>query len=104
MLQRLIPVGDISTAAPFVPQSYSQYGIATGFGTDLLDRYTRAWRPFFDVGLIHDSNFGWGPEGLAGFAGSVFGNDHAAVFFQHESVSHQGTDTNAIGVRYQWLF
>lgn len=103
-LQRLIPLGDVPTASTFIPLSYSQYGLATGFGTDLLDRYTRAWRPFMDVGLIHDSNFGWGPEVLAGFAGSVFGNDHAAVYFQHESVSHQGTDTNAIGVRYQWLF
>ncbi|CAM2153387.1 polysaccharide biosynthesis protein PelB [Pararobbsia alpina] len=103
-LQRLIPIGDVPTASTFIPQSYSQYGLAAGFGTDLLDRYTRAWRPFLDVGLIHDSNFGWGPEVLAGFAGSVFGNDHAAVYFQHESVSHQGTDTNSFGVRYQWLF
>lgn len=103
-LQRLIPVGDVPTASTFVPQSYSQYGLAAGFGTDLIDRYTRAWRPFLDVGIIHDSNFGWGPEVLVGFAGSVFGNDHAAVFFQHESVSHQGTDTNEFGVRYQWLF
>jgi hypothetical protein len=103
-LQKLVPVGDIPTANTFIPQSYSQYGVAAGFGTDLLDRYSRAWRPFLDVGLIHDSNFGWGPEVLAGFAGSVFGNDHAAVYFQHESVSHQGTDTNEFGVRYQWLF
>jgi hypothetical protein len=104
MLQRLIPVGDIPTAATFVPQSYSQYGIATGFGTDLLDRYTRAWRPFLDVGLIHDSNFGWGPQVLVGLAGSVFGNDHAAVYYQHEAVSHLGTSTTEVGVRYRWLF
>jgi polysaccharide biosynthesis protein PelB len=103
-LQRLIPAGDIPTAATFVPQSYSQYGIATGFGTDLLDRYTRAWRPFLDVGLIHDSNFGWGPEVLVGLAGSVFGNDHAAVYYQHEAVSHLGTSTTEVGVRYRWLF
>jgi hypothetical protein len=103
-LQRLVPVGDIPTAATFVPQSYSQYGIATGFGTDLLDRYTRAWRPFLDVGLIHDSNFGWGPQVLVGLAGSVFGNDHAAVYYQHEAVSHLGTSTTEVGVRYRWLF
>ncbi|WP_175105629.1 tetratricopeptide repeat protein [Pararobbsia alpina] len=103
-LQRLVPVGDIPTAATFMPQSYSQYGIAAGFGTDLLERYTRAWRPFLDVGLIHDSNFGWGPQILVGLAGSVFGNDHAAVYYQHEAVSNLGTSTTEFGVRYRWLF
>ncbi len=103
-LQRLVPVGDIPTASTFIPQSYSQYGVAAGFGTDLLDRYTRAWRPFLDVGLIHDSNFGWGPQVLVGLAGSVFGNDHAVLYYQHEAVSHLGTSTTEIGARYRWLF
>ncbi|MEJ0003946.1 MAG: hypothetical protein WDN30_10800 [Pararobbsia sp.] len=41
---------------------------------------------------------------LAGFAGSVFGNDHAAVYYQHNAVSHLGTSTTEIGARYRWLF
>ncbi|WP_250510463.1 tetratricopeptide repeat protein [Caballeronia sp. GACF4] len=105
LISRLIPVtaGPVS-AASFIPQSYSQYGLFFGFGNDLLDQYTRAWRPFFDAGVLHDSNQGWGPSISLGLAGTVFGGDHAALYFSHQRVSRLGTPVTQIGARYSWFY
>ncbi|MFM0341470.1 tetratricopeptide repeat protein [Paraburkholderia fungorum] len=105
LISRLIPVaaGPVS-AATFVPQTYSQYGFFFGFGNDLIEQYTRAWRPFFDVGLQHDTAQGWGPEISLGAAGTIFGGDHAAIYFSHQRVSHLGTPVTQIGARYSWFY
>lgn len=105
LISRLIPVsaGPVS-ASTFVPQTYSQYGLFFGFGNDLIDQYTRAWRPFLDVGVLHDSFQGWGPEVSLGLAGTVFGGDHAALFFSHQRVSRLGTPVTQIGARYSWFY
>jgi lipopolysaccharide biosynthesis regulator YciM len=105
LISRLVPVaaGPVS-AATFVPQTYSQYGFFFGFGNDLIDQYTRAWRPYLDVGLQHDSNQGWGPAVSLGLAGTIFGGDHAAIYFSHQRVSHLGTPVTQIGARYSWFY
>jgi hypothetical protein len=105
LLQRLAPaaLGPVS-AATFMPNSYTQFGAFVGFGNDLLDRYTHAWRPYLDVGMVHDTNQGWGVQTDVGFAGSVFGGDHAALYFQHERVAAQGSSVTVIGARYRWFY
>jgi hypothetical protein len=105
LISRLIPAaaGPV-TASTFIPQTYSQYGFFFGFGNDLIDQYTRAWRPFLDVGLQHDSNQGWGPAISLGLAGTIFGGDHAAIYFSHQRVSHLGTPVTQIGARYSWFY
>jgi predicted Zn-dependent protease len=105
LISRLIPVAaGPATAASFVPQTYSQYGLFFGFGNDLLDQYTRAWRPFLDLGILHDSFQGWGPQISFGLAGTVFGGDHAALYFSHQRVSRLGTPVTQIGARYSWFY
>jgi hypothetical protein len=91
-------------AGDFIPQSYWQYGLYFGFGNDLLDQYTHAWRPFFDIGILHNSVQGWGPDISLGLAGSVFGGDHLALYFQHQSVSRLGTPVTVVGARYNWFY
>ncbi|NPT41377.1 tetratricopeptide repeat protein [Paraburkholderia sp. 1N] len=105
LISQLIPAsaGPV-TASSFVPQTYSQYGLFFGFGNDLLDQYTRAWRPFLDLGILHDSFQGWGPEISLGLAGTVFGGDHAALFFSHQRVSRLGTPVTQVGARYSWFY
>lgn len=105
LLEHLVPaaLGPFS-AANFMPNSFTQFGAFIGFGNDLADRYTHAWRPYLDVGMVHDTNQGWGVETDVGIAGSVFGGDHAAVYFQHERVAAAGTSLTLIGVRYRWLY
>ncbi|WP_413707956.1 tetratricopeptide repeat protein [Ralstonia sp. Ralssp110] len=109
LLGRLLPAAATGDTAPdataFMPQSFTQFGLLFGFGTDYLDRYTRAWRPFMDVGLLHDNREGWGTQLQLGVAGSVFGNDHLALVFSHASITRAGTaPMTEIGLRYRWLY
>ncbi|MGS0976515.1 tetratricopeptide repeat protein [Burkholderia glumae] len=106
LLARLSPaaLGPL-TAANAMPPTYAQYGLSFGFGTDLLDRYTHRWRPFLDIGLVHDSVQGWGPQITAGAAGSVFGGDHAVLYLERESVSQASSQpVTVIGGRYSWFY
>lgn len=67
-------------ASALVPQSYSAYGVNFGFGANLRRDYTRAWRPYLDLGLGNNSVTGLSWNGLAGIAGSVFGQDHLTAY------------------------
>ena len=103
-LARLLPVGDVATASDFLPQSVDQYGIMGGFGMDYETDYTRAWRPFLDVGLVHDSTQGWGPQVNVGVAGSVMGNDHIRIYYLHEAVPGSGASVTQVGVSYRLYY
>jgi polysaccharide biosynthesis protein PelB len=105
LISRLIPAADQpALASDFTPDTYTQYGLYFGFGNDLLEQYTHRWRPFLDVGILHDSNQGWGPDLNVGVAGTVFGGDHMALFIQHQRVSRLGTPVTLMGARYSWYY
>ncbi|MDQ7977802.1 tetratricopeptide repeat protein [Paraburkholderia sp. SARCC-3016] len=105
LISRLIPAADQpAVASDFLPDTYTQYGLYFGFGNDLLEQYTHRWRPFLDVGILHDSNQGWGPDFNVGLAGTVFGGDHMALFIQHQRVSRLGTPVTLMGARYSWYY
>ena len=63
------------------------------------------WRPFMDVGVLRDNREGWGTQVQLGVAGSVFGNDHLALYIEHQSITRAGTSPlTEIGLRYRWLY
>ena len=48
---------------------------------------------------------GWGVQAQLGVAGSVFGNDHLALYIEHQSITRSGTSPlTEIGLRYRWLY
>ncbi|WP_296223565.1 tetratricopeptide repeat protein [Ralstonia sp. UBA689] len=105
LMARLLPAGAAPDVEQIMPRSFMQFGMLFGFGTDYLDRYTRAWRPFMDVGVLHDNREGWGTQVQLGVAGSVFGNDHLALYIEHQSITRSGTaPLTEIGLRYRWLY
>ncbi len=105
LLGRLVPGDAAPNVNQFMPGSFAQFGVLFGFGMDYLDRYTRAWRPFMDVGLLHDNREGMGTQVQLGVAGSVFGNDHLALYLEHASITRAGTSPmTEIGLRYRWLY
>ncbi|KVE29600.1 hypothetical protein WI93_09095 [Burkholderia vietnamiensis] len=105
LISSLLPAASRSAAAGnFMPATYTQYGLFAGFGTDLRERYTHRWRPFLEVGIVHDSIQGRGATVDAGMAGSVFGGDHAALFIQHQRVSRLGTPVTVVGAQYRWFY
>ncbi|MBP6018119.1 MAG: tetratricopeptide repeat protein [Burkholderiaceae bacterium] len=101
----LLPSDVTPFASEFMQQNYHQYGVMIGLGSTEADTYSRGWRPFMDVGYVHDSNAGWGPRVNLGIGGSVFGSDHLRVFFVHESAG-KGTSqrVNQIGLSYRMVF
>ncbi|WP_404995184.1 tetratricopeptide repeat protein [Cupriavidus pauculus] len=105
-MQRLLPADDDeATPAFYMPQSFTQAGVLFGFGTDLIDDYTRKWRPFMEAGALYDSRAGHNFRGQVGVAGSVFGNDHLSLYVLHETASRTGgTPLTEVGLRYRWLY
>lgn len=67
-------------ARAFVPQSYSAYGVNFGLGDSVRREYTRAWRPYLDLGLGWNSVTGLAWNWLAGISGSVAGSDHLTAY------------------------
>jgi Tfp pilus assembly protein PilF len=101
----LVPGGGIPTADFFLPPSFNVYGIYTGFGTFYRDNYTRAIRPFLDVGISHNSVTGQGYGAILGASGSLIGADRLTLY---ASTGRGGNGTNElsreVGVRYQYMF
>jgi polysaccharide biosynthesis protein PelB len=105
-MQRLLPAGDDeATPAFYMPQSFTQAGVLFGFGTDLIDDYTRKWRPFMEAGALYDTRAGHNFRGQVGVAGSVFGNDHLSLYVSHDTAARTtGTPLTEVGLRYRWLY
>ncbi|SOZ39351.1 tetratricopeptide repeat protein [Cupriavidus neocaledonicus] len=101
----LVPAGAAATPAFYMPQGFTQAGVLFGFGTELLDEYTRKWRPFGEIGLLHDTRARQNFRVQGGVAGSLFGNDHLALYVSHETAARNGgRPMTELGLRYRWLY
>ena len=101
----LVPGGTIPTASFFLPPSFAVYGVYTGFGTFYQTNYTRAIRPFADVGLNHNTVTGAGYSALVGLSGSVIGADRLTVYASTgKGGNGTGLLSREVGVRYMYLF
>ncbi|RTZ47693.1 tetratricopeptide repeat protein [Candidimonas sp. SYP-B2681] len=101
----LTPGGRAPFAAEIMPQNFTQLGLVLGFGSTGKDSYSRAWRPFFDLGYVHDSNQGWGPYVTIGVGGSVLGRDNLRLLFLHQAAPQGGTQrVTQIGLSYRLFF
>jgi hypothetical protein len=105
LMAALVPAGVAATPGFYMPQGFTQAGVLFGFGTELIDEYTRKWRPFGEVGLLHDTRARQNFRVQAGVAGSVFGNDHLSLYVSHETAARNGgVPLTEVGLRYRWLY
>jgi polysaccharide biosynthesis protein PelB len=94
----------------FIPDSSSTWGACWGMGENLAGQnlqtmYSRAWRPFFDLCLNHNTLNGSGLNGTLGLAGSVTGEDHLLLQLQSSDGTQPGSSpTNSLAVRYRRYF
>ncbi len=89
----------------YLSSSYTQWGIAGGWGQYLQQRYTRALRPFLDISLFHNSLTGSGRGLRLGLAGSVAGQDHLVIHFsQFTGTPGAPQGLREFGLNYQWLY
>jgi predicted Zn-dependent protease len=96
--------------AYFIPDSSTTWGACWGMGENLAGQnlqttYARAWRPFFDLCLNHNTLNGFGLNRIFGLAGSVTGEDHLLLQLQNSDGTQPGSSpTNSLAVRYRRYF
>lgn len=88
-----------------LPNGVTSTGISLGLGTVIADSYSRAWRPFLEVGIGKDKNGSGGYNISAGIAGSVFGADTLSL----QAMRNRPTQSNPqgeqeIGFTYRWFY
>lgn len=94
-----------ATNAALLPQSTTQFGAGIALGANARSGYARAWRPWAEATLLHDSTSGANIEWQLGIAGSVFGADR--LEFGAAGGSMRAADSapyRQLHVRYRWLF
>jgi tetratricopeptide (TPR) repeat protein len=102
---RLMADGQAPLATVIMPQNYTRYGMIVGFGASDPNSYGQAWRPYADLGMLRDSNQGWGPIVAIGLSGPVIGRDRLALFYQYENAAGDGTrSSRQIGLTYRLFF
>ncbi|WP_128356045.1 tetratricopeptide repeat protein [Pollutimonas thiosulfatoxidans] len=102
---RLMPDGQAPLSSVIMPQSYTRYGVVVGFGASNPNSFGPSWRPYADVGLVRDSNQGWGPMVAIGLSGPVLGKDRLSLFYQYENAAGDGTrSSRQIGLTYRLFF
>ncbi|MFT5533946.1 MAG: hypothetical protein ACI802_002182 [Candidatus Paceibacteria bacterium] len=105
LVGNLLPAGTDLTQIRALPVNERLVGISLGLGTVIDTRYTRAWRPFAELGLTHSDVAGRGYNLRAGIAGSVLGQDLMTLRGLRSSgsaASPQGSQE--IGLDYKWFF
>ena len=104
-LARLLPEGIDPASYRVLPQSDRLIGLSLGAGTVIENRYSRAWRPFGEIGVTHSQRIGSGYNLRAGVAGSVLGQDLMTLRGMHASgtaAAPQGSQE--LSLDYQWFF
>lgn len=102
---RLDPTGGAQGAAFFIPQSFDVYGVYASFGDSFRDRYSRAFRPWLDIGPTWNSVSGNGFLFSIGAGSSLFGHDRLSAYFTRSKGGNAiGGYTTIGGVGYEILF
>lgn len=94
----------------FIPEGNTTWGACLGMGENLAGQnlqtvYSRAWRPFLDLCLSHNTGGSEGYTGALGVAGSLTGEDHLSVQLQNsEGYVSGGGSTRSLAIRYRNYF
>lgn len=100
----------IDPVAYFIPESGTTWGACLGMGENLAGQnlqtvYSRAWRPFLDFCVSHNSAGSDSHSGILGMAGSLTGEDHLSVQWQGSEGQVSGTSmSRSLAIRYRHYF
>lgn len=99
-IQNLLPAG-----TALLPESFSQYGIGIGIGETVIEQYSRAFRPYGALDLLHSSGAGWGYALELGFVLSPSGQDWLRGRYRKgQNAFGGGQDASLLGLEYRYLF
>ena len=95
----------------FIPEGSTNWGACVSMGENLAGQnmqtvYSRAWRPFGDFCLSHNTAGTEGYTGILGMAGSLTGEDHLSVTLQKnsEGIVAGSSMTRSLAIRYRHYF
>lgn len=97
-------------AAFYLPGESATFGACVSMGENLAGQnlqtvYSRAWRPFVDFCLSHNTAGSEGYTGILGMAGSLTGEDHLSVQLQNsEGYVSGGGMTRSLAIRYRHYY
>ncbi|MDP2370296.1 tetratricopeptide repeat protein [Rhodoferax sp.] len=109
-VQTSIAERTLDPVAYFIPERGATWGACIGMGEDLAGQdlqtvYSRAWRPFLNLCLSHNSAGNTSHSGILGIAGSLTGEDHLSVQWQGSEEQVPGTPIKrALAIRYRHYF
>jgi polysaccharide biosynthesis protein PelB len=104
-IAKLVPDGVDPATFRFIPAGSVTYGLGLGIGTVVENNYTRAWRPFFELGFTYNSELGTGYNVRGGIVGSVLGQDMLMLRAQRSSSTPDiSSGLQEIGLNYQWFY
>nr|WP_267874830.1 tetratricopeptide repeat protein [Telluria antibiotica] len=102
---RYLPPGAAPGSIPIVPDGDTVFGVSLGIGNSIDGTYSRAFRPFAELGVTSSRMAGTGFNGMIGAVGSVFGSDMLRVRVQRISgTTFNPSGFRQIGVDYKWYF
>jgi len=109
-VQTAIANGAVDPVSYFIADSTTTWGACLSMGDNiggqsLQTTYSRAWRPFLDTCVNHNTSTGSGFSGAVGVAGSVTGEDHLRLQWESsDSSTSGGASSNTLSVRYRHYF
>ena len=109
-VQTSLAQSGLSVSQYFIPESSSNVGACLSMGENVGGQnlqlvYSRAWRPYFDTCVIHNTLNGVSVNGLLGLAGSLTGEDHMSVQLQNSNNTQTGgAATQSLVLRYRHYY
>ncbi len=105
IVARLAPAGFAQPLDQWVPRGSTQASIGASIGDAVAQSYTRALRPFGEIGLRSNSVTGGGYNLRGGLSMSIFGSDRFSGFYGIVSRTPGNTrGTREVGLSYQWYY
>ena len=109
-VQAGVSTGALYPVAYFIPDGSTRAGVCMDMGENLGGQnlqvtYSRAWRPFANACLSHDTVAGPGFNASLGLAGSITGEDHLRVQWDStQAIAPSKGSANTLTLRYRHYY
>ena len=86
-----------------IPPTATEFGLRAQVGMKYQEEYTHSYKPFASFTVMYNSSTGMGHVYDVGLAGSVFGRDHLALYYENGTNQAPGVQKELlIGLSYRY--